>query len=407
MYRMLIADDEPFIVEGLKYIMNWEEFGIELIGTASNGFEALELIKKGGADLLITDIKMPKMSGLELIQKVKELKLNTRFIILSGYDDFEYLKESIKLGIENYLLKPINCEELEETIVNARNKLESQNLQNSYSNKDMDIIKNNILYRWVTASISESELLERASLLDIPLEYSKYVACILRLFPNTDAGDDLYVLIQKAEEICANAIKSCNSGVIFCTPENNIVFIMNDLEESHNLARHCISNLKDDLNVNCFITIGSIENDYKIVSRSYFRALELQQHSIIMPANSILDYLSFMKRSTEKNESISPLIKRVLEYVKNNHSSDLSLKTLAIDFNANSNYLGQLFKEETGEYFSDYLNMVRINKAKELLQSTGKSTKDISVDVGYKDVNYFYKTFKKYCGVSPSEFRSM
>lgn len=420
MYKMLIADDEPFIVEGLKQILNWQEYGIELTDTASNGIEALEIIKKGGADLLITDIKMPKMNGLELIQSVKELKLNTHFIVLSGYDDFDYLKESIKLGIENYLLKPINCEELEETILNVGNKLEYRNLQDLYLNKDIDIIKNNILYRWVNGSISQNELIERASLLDIPLEYSKYIVCILRLLPNADESKDRYDLTQKAGEICSKTIKSDNSGIVFCTPENNIVFIMNDLEESKKLGGHCLNNLEDNLNIKCFFTIGSLEHDYSHLSISYFRSLELQQHSILLPANSILEYYSFMKNTgkdqtherllnmlLEKNESINPIIKRIVEYIKTNYFSDICLKTLAIDLNANPNYLGQLFKEETGEYFSDYLNMIRINKAKELLQDIRQNTKDISTAVGYKDVNYFYKTFKKYTGISPSEFRNI
>jgi YesN/AraC family two-component response regulator len=362
---------------------------------------------------------MPKMNGLELIHKIKELELNTRFIILSGYDDFEYLKESIKLGIENYLLKPINCEELEETILNVGNKLEYRNLQASYSNKDMDIIKNNILYRWVNGSISQVELIERALLLDISLEYSKYVVCMLRLLPNADESKDRHALTQKAREICCKTINSYTSGIMFCTPENNIVFIMNDLEESQKLAENCISILKSNLNIDCFFTIGSLEHDYTLLSRSYFRALELQQHSILISANSILEYCSFIKNTgkdqiherllnafIEKNGTINPIIKRILEYIKINYSKDICLKTLAIDLNANPNYLGQLFKEETGEYFSDYLNMIRIHKAKELLQNTKLNTKDISIDVGYKEVNYFYKTFKKYTGISPSEYRS-
>jgi len=207
MYKMLIADDEPFIVEGLKHILNWEEYGIELTCTASNGIEALDIMKKEGAELLITDIKMPKMNGLELIQKVKELNPNTHFIILSGYDEFEYLKESIKLGIENYILKPINFEELEETILNIINKLDHKNLQDSYLNKDISIIKNNILYRWVTGSISEAELIERSSLLDIPLNFSKYVVCILKLLPNGNENINRYALTQKAGEICGEACR--------------------------------------------------------------------------------------------------------------------------------------------------------------------------------------------------------
>lgn len=416
MYRLLAVDDEPFITEGLKHIIDWEEYGIELTGTASNGVEALELIKSLGADILITDIKMPKMSGLELIQRVKKIAPNTRFIVLSGYDDFEYLKESIKLGIENYLLKPVNCEELEETIINVRNKIEAQAIQKSYSDKDVDIIRNNILYRWATGSINQLELVERAAFLDIPLEASKYVVCILRLFINPPVEQ---ALMQKAQELCSE-LKSFGQGLGFCTPENNMVFIMGGLEEAFKLAEQYTNNFKEIPDIKYFFTIGSEENDYNFVSRSYFNAMELQRYSLVMPCNSVLEYNSFIKNdhmeetarrlmelSREKGESINPIIKRILDYVKINYSKDISLKILANDLNTNANYLGQLFKEETNEHFSDYLNIIRINKAKELLKNTVRSTKDISDAVGYRDVNYFYKTFKKYSGVSPSDFRNI
>ncbi len=513
MYKVIIADDEPYIVEGIKHIINWEEYGIELAGTASNGIDALALLEREKADLLVTDIRMPKMNGLELIHKAKELNLNTRFIILSGYDDFEYLKESIKLGIENYILKPVNSLEFEETIVNLLNKIHSPTMQTPYTNKDISIIKDNILFRWVTGSISRNELEERASLLDIQLESSQYTVSVLRILP--DADNTHYSFIQKAVEVCSESMDSFNSGMVFCAPDNKIVFVTYGVTDCTSLARHCLGNLRNVMDLNFFFTIGSTENDYSLVQRSYQRAMELQQYSIIMPCNSILNYNNFKQNNSdrqiiekisydeisrcilakdldslflcidntfnmlisingltpsvvkniaaellfcvvnnsrliiksknrtenelayhfsdiyimdninkmcefikttakhfislanEKNQSISPLIRRILNYLETNYSNDISLKTLAIELNTNANYLGQLFKEETGEYFSDYLNMIRINKAKELLRNTDKNTKDISNDVGYKDVNYFYRTFKKFIGVPPSEYRSI
>ena len=521
MYKVLVADDEPFILEGIKHIINWEEYGIEFTGTASNGVEALEMLKKEGADLLITDIKMPKMSGLELIKKVRELQISTRFIILSGFDDFEYLKESIKLGIENYLLKPIDAQELEATVVNALNKLEDCAWQKIYLNKDINIIRNNILYRWVSGSINQNELVERASLLDISLEASPYLICILRVIRNAENSTDYIGILQKTEEICTNIIKYNNMGHVFSTAEGYVVFMLHGLEGSVGYkdyveaTNECLNDLKKNLDINYFFTIGSVENTYNLVQRSYHRALELQQYAITLPRDSILNYNNFeqvllkeqihevvsydeilkfvwtkdsdslllyidksfkdllqikgltpslvkntatellfciinsakliaetksrfiseleysfsdiynmqniddicelikeaakkiISLTIEKNESISPVIKRILEYVKSNYSCDICLKTLASDLNTNANYLGQLFKEEIGEYFSEYVNTVRINKARELLKNTSISTKDIAINVGYMDVNYFYKVFKKYTGLSPSEFRNI
>lgn len=512
MYRVIIADDEPYIVEGIKHIINWEEYGIEIAGTASNGVEALELLLREKAELLITDIKMPKMNGLELIHKAKELNLRTRFIILSGYDDFEYLKESIKLGIENYILKPVNSQEFEETIVNVLSKIHSSNCQTPYQKKDISIIRDNILFRWVTGSISRNELEERAALLDIKLEWSQYTVSVLRILPSKDKAISLH--LQKVVEVCCESMNSLNPGIVFCTPNNEIAFITNESTDCTSLGKLSLNNLRKTMDLNFFFTIGSTEDDYSLVERSFERAMELQQYSIIMPCNSILNYNNFKQNisgnqmlekisydeisrcilakdlealflcidnifnvlistngltpsvvkniaaellfcvvnnfriiartksnpiieldypfsdifkmdsinemckfikatakhflnlANEKNESINPLIRRILDRMEANYYDDICLKTLAIELNTNANYLGQLFKEETGEYFSDYLNRIRINKAKELLRNTDRNTKDISIDTGYKDVNYFYKAFKKFTGISPSEYRS-
>lgn len=115
---------------------------------------------------------------------------------------------------------------------------------------------------------------------------------------------------------------------------------------------------------------------------------------------------AFLEYITEQTENINPIVKRALEFIHTYYYQDISLKTLADRFNTNANYLGQLFKNETGEYFSDYLNLFRINKAKEMFITTTFKSADISTRVGYTDQSYFYRMFRKYTGVSPAEFRN-
>lgn len=114
MHNILIVDDEPLILEGLRSVIEWEDYGLRIAGQASNGEEALEFLHSHNEaiDILITDITMPKLTGLELIQQIKSFDSKMRFIILSGYEQFEYLKAGMSLGIENYILKPINIKEL-------------------------------------------------------------------------------------------------------------------------------------------------------------------------------------------------------------------------------------------------------------------------------------------------------
>ena len=115
MYKVMLADDENLILQGLENIIEWEELGLEIVNKASNGQEAIDKFKENPVDIVVTDINMPQVTGLELLKELKKINSDVKFIILSGYDDFSYAKKAIELGVENYILKPIDEEELEKT----------------------------------------------------------------------------------------------------------------------------------------------------------------------------------------------------------------------------------------------------------------------------------------------------
>lgn len=121
MIRVLIADDEPYIRQGLKILINWEQYGFTVCGEATNGKEVLELMETGEYDLIIADIRMPKMNGIELIEHVWEnISKEIKFIILSGFYEFEYAKKAIKCGVVDYILKPVQKEELIRVLENYK-----------------------------------------------------------------------------------------------------------------------------------------------------------------------------------------------------------------------------------------------------------------------------------------------
>lgn len=128
MYKVLIVEDELFMREGLKNLIDWTEAGFEIIGEACDGEEALEFVKQNEVDLLITDIKIPVMNGLELIEAIKKENLPNKpeVIIISGYADFEYAKTAILHGVVNYILKPIEEEELIETLQKVKTRLQKR-----------------------------------------------------------------------------------------------------------------------------------------------------------------------------------------------------------------------------------------------------------------------------------------
>lgn len=125
MYKVLLVDDERIIREGIAVIIDWERYGFLLIGTAQNGVEALEIIRQESPEVVITDLKMPVLNGLELIAKVKPELPETVFIILSGYGEFEMAREAMRYGVRYYLLKPCN----ETKIIEILNEIKAELLQ--------------------------------------------------------------------------------------------------------------------------------------------------------------------------------------------------------------------------------------------------------------------------------------
>ncbi|SFI80685.1 two-component system, response regulator YesN [Paenibacillus sp. UNC496MF] len=169
MYKVLLVDDEPFITEGLSDAVDWSAFGLEVVGTAEDGDEALKRIIEVCVDLLITDISMPIMTGLELIRRARLIRPQLKVIILSGYNEFDYLKEGMRLGIENYLLKPIRFEELEATLADTARKLDADKPMPVFGEDEIGILRDNVLTRWANGRIAFPELAERAALLGVDL----------------------------------------------------------------------------------------------------------------------------------------------------------------------------------------------------------------------------------------------
>ena len=122
--KVLIADDEAIVLEGLKYIIDWEDLGFSICSQAQNGEEALEKVLNLQPDLVLLDIRMPKLTGTEIIQIAREKGFKGHFIILSGYSDFSYAQTAIKYGVDFYLTKPIDEDELENAVVTVKKQIE-------------------------------------------------------------------------------------------------------------------------------------------------------------------------------------------------------------------------------------------------------------------------------------------
>jgi len=311
MYKAILVDDEPRILNGLHEIVRWEDYGIEIAGQANNGQDALRMIENGGISIVITDIRMPEMDGLELIRQIRQQERAIKTIILSGYDDFNYVKEAAKLGIENYLLKPVVRDELSSTLFDIIHKMKQETEQQIELRSSAMILRNNILNRWLTGTITRMNLTERADLLQIDLTSQNYMVCLFKiLFEDDHESRDL--TNYAFENICNELLNTAHGNVITLTDFNGCVAVIfhgneEDCDEAvvHNLLAECISACSKFLRCKVFATIGSRETDCQYVSKSYSTASQLMEYRMIMPADSIVSYERVAKRPLINNISTS------------------------------------------------------------------------------------------------------
>lgn len=522
MYRVLLVDDEPFILQGLTDFIPWNEHGLEIAAIASNGHDALNIINTTTIHILITDIRMPKMDGIELIRQIRALEKNIKCIILSGYNDFEFVKEAAKLGIENYLLKPVDESELILTVDNTVSKIENELYKKLEIQEGFRILRDNILNRWVAGEIRGSELRDKLRFLNMEFDHDEYLVCLTKILPNLLCNDQLkndHALLRFAvNNICSQLVSENNLGLTFFDLSGGIVFLLTGSQLEKNRKKiqqvlyECIHQVNILLKTDLFISVGNPEKDPMSLHRSYNQALRLQDYRLVLGCNKILwpeadadrsqrganilpyltnlnaglktknliqvlqaiddiftylhtlNYLSpelvqniavsvlleiihtirilnlntsdvfedithvlskvfefstlialqeWLKKTAvicleiliKQDQKVSPLVKKVADYIDCNYMNNINLKTVAGEFSLNAFYLGQLFNKEIGEHFTSYINRIRIDKSKELLRDTGITTNEIASRVGYSNTNYFFTIFRKYSGMSPAEFR--
>ena len=223
--KILIVDDDSLVRIALKTLVDWEEHGFQLAGEAENGAEGLEMIKKLHPDIVMLDIKMPVMDGIELLRRIRELKNPPKTLVLSSYDDFELVKEALKLGADDYLLKLDNnfdnilsvMERLSGQILESRRQQEQEAQVDHQIHKNINVLRKNFFYNAISKFYSfESDMLQSMDFLDIRLE-SDYLYCFLirveELKNLTESHSDNapvmnYAVINIAEEIVSGPVHS-------------------------------------------------------------------------------------------------------------------------------------------------------------------------------------------------------
>lgn len=480
MYKVLIVDDERLIREGLRGLIDWEAQGFRVEAVASDGVEALELLGTLQPDLVIADIRMPRMDGLEFLETLRSRGESVRFLVLSGYAEFEYAQRASALRIDGYLLKPVDEGELVKRLVEVRRQLDTAHYSALTLVQGVDRVPEAWAWgRWqvvLAAPLStsgqplplgpEAERRLRLACRDRgwgePFVQPPLVGLVLRqVYPggrNLDKlarelasvlGPDVPLFAAAAgdvvQEPSAVAASHRQAWALlqqrFFAPPGSIVWrapspvttsppdlealsekLALALEAGHpsavrtvlNAVGHTLSASGSEEGVKegfSRITAGAVERYLGHEARSStLRArttswiAELWRQPFL---TTLVDFLAGHLEALmakERGPDAAGLAQKMIDLIEARYAEPLKLEALAEVFHYNSAYLGKLFRSKTGQYFNTYLDRVRVRHAQDLLKD-GLKVYQVAEMVGYKYVDYFHAKFKKYTGVSPSQFK--
>lgn len=522
MYQVLIVDDEPIVKIALRSMIDWSALGFHICATASNGEEALDMACRFRPDLIICDLKMPIMDGIELIREVQKQEIPCEFLVISNYEDFNYVRTALVLGAADYILKvSISPEELTAQLGKLKEKLDqkaAENEKNLQSNQEW------ALHQERHAAWREF-FTNRHYALDTLCSVTNFSAEDLEPFALCQISFDWYTQnleplpsIDLIQSTLKNALEHFDRRriILFSTSNTLLLLPESELRLHQNTlaglaariaqlfqyymslspailyqngipdlleARRIYHNFQDLLELCFYGPLGQIEAcslsvssdvpdlSYKelaseilsipdsgrleYASQRFHRLLDTCREQYVLPAriiqycvrllgeleyhtadissvihDQIADSAEFMRNSLtreelEKNlndaltalfapepvakhssENYSPEVSQALAYIKNNYQHKISLASVSEHIGLSSGYLCRIFKEETGGSINAYINNLRMTEAGKLLKDQNSYIKEVAVSVGFEDQLYFSRLFKRYYGMTPSEYRA-
>ncbi|WP_411679787.1 response regulator [Clostridium thailandense] len=305
MYKILIVEDEELVRKSIVNKIDWKTIGFSEVFDAEDGAVGLELALKIKPDVLLTDIAMPFMDGLELSEKLLKELPNTKIIIISGYDEFEYARKAIDLGVNNYVLKPIISSRLTEYLTKIKNQLDEKNLENSkllqikrQITETLPLLKEKFFNSLIKQGISEEEISSDLKNLNINFIGNLFIVCVLEI-------DSLNDLISKCESNYISALNIDllkiisdsigNFGFVFNDALNRkvIIYSIEDYKskifemEIYDSLLSIKNTIKNNLHITVTIGIGTLVSQLKNLKTSYNEALNALEHKFLMGENNI------------------------------------------------------------------------------------------------------------------------
>lgn len=480
MRKVMLVDDEFMLLRGLQLLINWQDLGLEIVNTEQNPLVALDYLRTNSIDILLSDMNMPEMKGPEFVAKAKALQPDMELVVISGYSDFDYVRAGLQQNAVNYLRKPIDTDELVETLQGALARIDARQQSSRNASLAVQTQARSLLTASQPKHIAQlaDSLRLRFGDTDAPVR----LIGVLNPLPPTDLTDylsltetvhgyyqednDYVILFQGTNTQLNDFIDGAphqvgaqrrpfligapvvapmqlrtNAEILrreirrqyFFETAAGLRIMLPDCQKlkpqtlpGYSTVRQVI----DDLNVTEFadwvhgqFATMKKENASDILARQFALIVLLvlsdrltdfsDKAAVIADINAAEDVTTLRRILVHiaelavagSQQQFSRNVAAMRAIVEKRYAEPLSLAMIASELHLSAVYLGQLFKQEAGRSFAQYLNDYRVGVAVDMLRNTQADVSEIAQAVGYQNPSYFYKLFKQQTGMSPREYR--
>lgn len=385
MFTILVVDDEPFVRTSMGKMLSQME-GVDEVYEADNGLDAMKVLSRQRVELVITDIRMPAADGLQLAEHIRSNYPETDVYVLTGHAEFDYALKAMKHQVTDYLLKPLSKRKLEEVCRSAYAKYR----QRREAKKVNGIRSQALLEKRIHDLLHDVPLPTFDANLIPPYEKIVLASFSTRDLQSLGEASVRYFIRESVNEAFSRL------GVpVVCLEDRLITVVLFAHRFNTEAWERCVKETAEWIGTKLRLEVktgyGGCTQDIKDLSLLYIR-------SVVS-----LGFTEISRHCPEN--AISPIVKTLLAYVQREYAGEAHLADFAEQHQVNANYLSNLFHQEMGMTYSQYLTQYRLSEAKRLLKETRLKIYEVAERAGYRDPAYFSRIFKTFAGVSPNDFR--
>ena len=400
MPNMVLVEDENFERISIINYIDWDLIGIQIVGEAANGRQGLSVVLNTQPDIVLTDVKMPVMDGIELARHIRAELPKTKIIFLSSYDDFEYARQAIDLNVSAFIKKPVKEGELLRVVKRISDEISEERIeqriqkkmQNNYS-ISANLARQALVNRILTGMPVDGENASQLGL-EWLLQASRRLCLIMSIYDADGITHSIDAYMEQLNQQCA---RLCKRAINVCINAGQLITIsMLEKDSDRESVDRICSLIK-----NFFRDRGAGDIRMESVCGIGEQGLSDLYMSIIQRSSNFYE----PKPKTVKAKNKQQIADDIEAIIQKHYHLPLTLESIAKSLYFTPNYVGMVYKSVKKTSINNYLMKIRLEKAEELLSDTNIPVNDIAIKCGYGSITYFYKVFKAEKGVTPNEYR--